>query len=412
MQEHMKHLRIVLHRLKNANLKLKLSKCKFAREKLEYLGHIVCGDGIAPSPDKAETLFRYKRPINMKQVQSFLGLASYYRRFIKDFAKIASPLHKLTEKKNIFIWNDQCEDAFNNLRSALSSDRVLAYPDFDKTFKLETDASNCGLGAVLSQQHEKTWRPIAFWSKHLNQSERNYSTIEREAYAIVLAVEHFRPFLYGKRFLVSTDHQPLKWLISLKNPSPRLARWVLRLRNFDFDIEYKAGLLNGNADALSRWDVMGESDGEEAKEPQVLQVDLREVIGTFEQKEDSDICTIIEWKKLKKKPDFDKGWNAELSSLWAQFDKLIVFNGNLYRIWTHGEEEDKLKLVVAKKDRKMVLEECHSSPLAGHLGFEKTMEKIRERFYWPKISEDARNFIKCCETCGQFKNPLLSHEHP
>ena len=183
----------------------------------------------------------------------------------------------------------------------------------------------------------------------------------------------------------------LNWLISLKNPSPRLARWVLRLRNFDFDIEYKAGLLNGNADAISRWDVMGEQDVEEANELQVLQVDFRKVIGTFEQKDDSDIGTIIEWKKQKKRPELDKGWSAELSRFWAQFDKLIVLNGNLYRICTHGEDEDKLKLVVAKKYRRRVLEECHSSPLAGHLGFEKTIEKIRERFYWPKISEDARN---------------------
>ena len=300
MAEYVKHLKIVLHRLKNANLKLKLSKCKFARDKLEYLGLVVSGEGISPSTSKVETWFKYARPINIKQVQSFLGLASNYWRFIKDFSKIASPLHRLTTKKKCFEWDNECETAFNDLRTALTSEKVLAYPDFDLVFKLETDASNYGLGAVLSQQHDKTWRPIAYWSKHPNQTERNYSTIEREAYAIVLAVEHFCSFLYGKRFIVSTDHQPLKWLISLKNPSPRLARWVIRLRNFEFDIEYKKGLLNGNADALSRWDIGVGDKFEDHPEMQVYQIVLKDATDKINQNIDDVLRSVMEWKQLTK----------------------------------------------------------------------------------------------------------------
>ncbi|CAF1084389.1 unnamed protein product, partial [Brachionus calyciflorus] len=169
--------------------------------------HVVSNGSISPSPKKVETLLKYPRPLNVYQVISFVGLASYYRKFIRDFAKIAVPLHKLNTVDTKFDWTPECEIAFQSLRNLLISDKVLAIPDFNKTFKLETDARNYGIGAVLSQQHgkERLWKPVAYYSRSLTKAEKNYSTSEKELLAIVNAVEHFREFLYGCEFTL--DHK-------------------------------------------------------------------------------------------------------------------------------------------------------------------------------------------------------------
>jgi len=179
-------------------------------------------------------------------------LAGYYRRFIKGFSKIAKPLTNLLKKEIDFNWGDKEQECFNILKNTLCEEPVLQYPDFTKPFLLTTDASGTAIGAILSQGQVGKDHPISYASRVLNDAEKNYSTIEKELLAIVYAVQHFRPYLYGKKFLLITDHKPLTWLHKLKDPTSRLARWRIKLAEYDYEIVYKPGKINANADALSR----------------------------------------------------------------------------------------------------------------------------------------------------------------
>jgi hypothetical protein len=176
-KEHLDHIRMVIARLREHNLKIKVSKCKFAQRRIEYLSHIIENGHIMPNPAKVEALFRATRPHTVKQVQSFLGLVSYYRKFIRDCSSIASPSIKLTEKDSEFKWNEECQKAFDELRGHLTTvNKVLILPNYDEPFRIEADASKHGVGGVLSQQRGKRWQPVAYLSKHLSKVERNYST--------------------------------------------------------------------------------------------------------------------------------------------------------------------------------------------------------------------------------------------
>ena len=210
--------------------------------------------------------------MTLKQLFSFLGLASYYRKFVENFTKLAHALYACCEanknNKKSLVWTAECQESFEALRNCLTDEsKVLLIPDLSKPFKLFTDACEYGVGAVLAQEESisRDWRPVSYFSKHLSKTERNYSTAERELLAIVRGVEHNRQFLYGTKFTVVTDHQPLQWLMSHKNPAARLARWIVRLEQYEFNIEYRKGSAHGNADALSRWplkdkDEEGEDD--------------------------------------------------------------------------------------------------------------------------------------------------------
>jgi hypothetical protein len=216
LEQHKIDVENILKRFRQYNLKIKPSKCKFARTKIEYLSHIIENGTIRPNPAKASAVSESKRPKTVKQVQAFLGLVSYYRKFIKNCSSTVTRLIKLTEKKAIFNWTENCEQSFQTLKNYLVSENVLALPDFSKEFVVEADASQIGVGAVLSQKIDRHYRPIAYFSKHLNKTEQNYSTS-----AIVLAVEHFKEYLYGREFKILSDHEPLKFLATTDAPHPR-----------------------------------------------------------------------------------------------------------------------------------------------------------------------------------------------
>ena len=223
-EEHLDYVKIVVERLRNNRLKVKLIKCKIAQVKIEYLSHEISDGKISPGKKKTEALYKFKQPQTIRQVQSFIGLGSYYRKFIPQFSKIISPLIRCTEKVKKFDWTDECQQAFNVIRHLVCSEPILTLPDFDKEFRLEADASHYGVGAVISQKYDKSWKPVAYFSKHLSKTERNYSTSEKELLAIILAIEHFRQFLNGKEFEVFTDHQPLKYYLTADELSPKLER--------------------------------------------------------------------------------------------------------------------------------------------------------------------------------------------
>lgn len=263
LQEHVDKLRKIFDRLRETNLKVTLDKCEFLRKEVLYLGHTITKNGLMPNDDKIQAVINFPLPRTATEIKSFLGLVGYYRKFIKDFSKLTQPLTSCLKKKNkIDHTKQEYIDAFEKCKELLTNAPLLQFPDFSKPFVLTTDASNYAVGAVLSQGAVGSDKPIAYASRTLNDAESRYSTIEKELLAIVWATKHFRPYLYGNKFTIYTDHRPLAWLNSIKEPNSKLTRWKLRLEEFDYNIVYKNGKQNSNADALSRIkvNVLGSDD--------------------------------------------------------------------------------------------------------------------------------------------------------
>ncbi|CAK9796275.1 Retrovirus-related Pol polyprotein from transposon 17.6 [Anthophora plagiata] len=221
LSEHKAKFNRLAERLRRANLKLQSSKCSFLRREVAYLGHVISDEGVKPCPTKISAVRNFPRPKNAKSVREFLGLAGYYRRFIDKFSHIAKPLTALLRKDTKFEWSAAQERAFETLRNVLCTEPVLRYPDFSETFHITTDPSGYAVGDILSQGQIGQDRPIAYASRLLHGAELNYSIIEKECLAIIYAVRHFRPYVYGKFFNLITDHQPLVWMHSVKDPSSR-----------------------------------------------------------------------------------------------------------------------------------------------------------------------------------------------
>jgi len=249
--EHNRRLIEVLQRIRKNNLKLQPDNCEFLRKEVVYLGHIT-ENRIMPDPEKIKAVKNFPTPLKIKDIQSFIGLAGYYRKFIENFSKIVKPLTTLTKKGVKFEWTSEQQNAFDILKKKLITAPVLKYPDFNSEFILTTDASDFAIGAILSQGIVGQDRPIAYASRILSKAEQNYNTTEKELLAIVWAVKHFRPYLYGTKFKIVTDHKPLIWLFNITDPGSRLIRWRLKLEEYDYKILHKAGKSNTNADALSR----------------------------------------------------------------------------------------------------------------------------------------------------------------
>ena len=253
--DHVRHLQVVLGRLQLAGLTVKISKCHFGVTACSYLGFVVGGGLVKPELSKVQAVLNFPTPTDKTGVRAFLGLTGYYRRFIPDFASLAAPLTDLTRKcaPTRVSWSNECEQAFKSLKGCLCSDPVLRSPNFEKQFILQTDASNRGIGAVLSQcDEEGQEHPVAYYSRKLLPREERYSTVEKECLAIKEAIHHFRTYLLGRQFKVETDHQALVWMDRLKDTNARLTRWSLLLQSYDFLVEHRKGLKNGNADGLSR----------------------------------------------------------------------------------------------------------------------------------------------------------------
>ena len=426
--EHLKHVELVINELKLNQLSVKIKKCEIAKQEVTFLGHVITNGTIRPDMAKCEALYRYKRPSTLTQLQSFLGLSGYYRKFIMNFARIASPLYKLTTKEEAanakqLNWNDDCEKAFNKLRTELTSSTVLILPDFTKKFVLDCDACNTGIGAVLQQEVNGVLRPVAYFSKPLNKAERNYSTTEKELLAMVRAMEANHEYLFGREFDVRVDHQPLSWLLSCKNPNARLARWLIRISNYTFRIIYRSGKQHTNADALSRWPIIEDGKMPESDENKNMVINfienakkqiedeplLNKLISPIEQDNDPDIKWTKELIKThgENKPEIDKN---ELDSnlkraMFNNYDELRIVNDLLY--WFKELDDGSIRqlLIIPKNMVNTVLKFIHSSVFHGHLGVRKTLDKVKLRFYRPGIKLQVSKFIKSCDVCQKVKNP-------
>lgn len=252
VNHHFANLSRVFERLRHYNLKLNPTKCNFFCTEVTYLGHKITDHGILPDDSKFKVIKDFPRPTNPDEVRRFVAFCNYYRKFVPDFANVAKPLNDLLKKNIVFEWTQSHEESFNKLKRYLMSPQILRYPDFNKEFVVTTDASDFACGAILSQRYADGDFPIAYASKSFTKGESNKPIIEKELIAIHWAIDYFRPYLYGRRFKVRTDHRPLVYLFGMKKPTSRLTRIRLDLEEFDFDIEFVPGKANVGADALSR----------------------------------------------------------------------------------------------------------------------------------------------------------------
>jgi hypothetical protein len=254
VQNHLQDLEAIFVRLEKAGLTLKPKKCHFFRKRVEFLGHVVSEEGIETDPAKVDKVLKCPRPKNIHEVRSAVGLFSYYRRFMPDFSEIAKPLVTLTEKDRPFVWEDAQEDAFLKLKELLTKAPVLSYPLAEGQFILDTDASQVGIGAVLSQMQDGEEKVIAYGSRALSKSEQNYCTTRREMLSVVHFTKQYQHFLLGRPFKLRTDNSAVRYMRSMKYEpvSHHVARWQEKLENFDFVIEHRPGRLHQNADSLSR----------------------------------------------------------------------------------------------------------------------------------------------------------------
>ena len=251
-QEYLDRLRMVFMRLKEANLRLAPCKCTLARGSVTFLGHHVSEEGLRLDPRLLESIRKIPILTTVTQVRSFLGLVGYYHRFIKGFSKIAAPLNRLLGKNCPFKWDSECTQAYQELKTLLLREPIVAYPDFTVPFWLYTDASNIRLGAILAQQREGRERIICCASRTLNKAEQNYSATKKECLAVVWGIKNFWNYLTADHFKVYTDHYSLQWLQVMKNESALLHRWAAQLEDYDFEILHRPGKNQGHVDALSR----------------------------------------------------------------------------------------------------------------------------------------------------------------
>lgn len=440
--QHLERLGMVLGRLEKEGLKAKLEKCAFFKQEVKYLGHVISAQGVATDPGKIEAVAQWRCPTTVSELRTFLGFASYYRRFVEGFAKLAAPLHRLVAEVTggksgkrkaqslAAVWTPQCEEAFEALKGRLTSAPILAYADFSRTFILEVDASHGGLGAVPSQEFDGKIRPIAYASRSLRPSERNmnnYSSMKLEFLALKWAmVEKFREYLLGHRCIVFTDNNPLSHLTTAKLGATE-QRWAAELAAFDFEVRYRSGRSNGNADAFSRQNPVSreliesiaagvsvpESLQQAVREGSVVQATVSEVSALpghsvsdirVMQEADSIIGPVLKFWEQGKRPVAEerRRLTKPVLTLLQQWDRLVEEEGVLYRqIFRPDGGEDCYQLVLPSVLKHEVLAQLHQQH--GHQGVERTTELIRRRCYWPSMSDDIIRWCRECERCQLAK---------
>ena len=391
--EHNANLQAVLQRLREAGLRLKPVKCHLACEQVVYLGHVVSAAGIQTDPKKLGAVERYPKPRNVKALRSFLGLASYYRRFVPKFAATAGPLHLLTKKDVMFVWTPQCQLAFEELKRLLTSAPVLAYPQFDRHFILETDASAAGLGAVLAQnQDDRSTRPIAYASRTLQPHEKRYGATEMEGLGVVWAIKYFRPYLYGHPCEVYTDHSALTSLLNTPQPSGKLARWGMAIQELDLKIRHRPGRSNANADALSRAPLEPVGDVQEEEIAGVIAnlVGRESDLPTL-QRQDTELEPLIKFLETGILPA-DNRIARVVATTASQY---TMEEGILYRV----EPDGTLRLIPPQDCRDSLFQQAHSGAFGAHLGDAKVFSELRRHYWWYGMRGDVSRWTRGCLVC-------------
>eukprot|EP00112_Aurelia_sp_Birch-Aquarium-sp1_P012429 Seg2613.2 transcript_id=Seg2613.2/GoldUCD/mRNA.D3Y31 product="Transposon Ty3-G Gag-Pol polyprotein" protein_id=Seg2613.2/GoldUCD/D3Y31 len=397
VEEHFKRLDLVLDRIEKAGLTLKPSKCQWLKSSVKFLGHIVSKDGVMVDQAKVNAVKDFPTPQNKTDVRSFLGLTSYYRRFIENFANRSKPLVDLTKKKRLFQWTTEAEEAFQDLKQSLITAPVLRCPDFSLPFKLYTDACDYGIGSVLAQETEDGEIVIAYASRMLKSSELKYAVLQKEALGIVWSLKHFYPYLYGRHFTIVTDHRPLKWLKTMNAPNNLFARWISEIQAYDFDVIHRPGKLHGNADALSRYPVKDEVLEISANDFSKLQRD-DEFVGKW--------ITFLTEGKLPEDRNIAEKMKREEEKYRVGDDEC------LYRQFTPKHGRERRQLVVPKSQIGQILIRMHDHQLSGHPGFYRTYRKVQQKYFWPTMKSDIKRHVKHCAECAKFKSPKPAGKTP
>ena len=555
------NLEEVFNRLSNAGLKLNAKKCILFQTQVTFLGHTISENGVGTSPDKIKTVQDWPTPKNSKEARSFISLASYYRSYVYQFAKLAKPIHELSENGRKFVWTAECAESFRKIKEALTTAPILAFPTENDHFILDCDASLTAQGAVLSQVQNGEEKVIGYFSKCFTRTERKYCVTRRELLAVVNAMKHFHHYVYGRKITIRSDHSSLKWLLSFKNVEGQLARWLTFLSAYDFEIIHRAGRLHSNADILSRrpcadkackycervecrmdWKpkekdeqiVEGQSvcsvSHVEGSESSVLwqvmllivvlmtnlgsgqmfflalllgtvwflQLDVYDnlnkmgsvdkctsmtgnitsVVNQLERtdsrklpssglltdcdkdkvdvqasenlctanlvtccsskssssstggaevtSEESDSLGKLQDKdpilfKVKtiissgEKPQWSdiSSYGTELKYYWSRLDSFVIKNAVLYRKWETDEGDSfRLLAVIPKDQRNDILTQLHSTVTAGHLGVNKTLAKVRDRYFWFALRKDVENWCKTCDACNGRSGSLRKSKAP
>ena len=452
------NLEEVFKRIAQSGLLLKPQKCRFFITEMDFLGFRLNKSGVSINPEKTEAITKMVRPHNKKTLKSALGMFSFYRKFIKGYADIARPLTQLLTKEARFKWGLEQQQAFDSLKGKMTSPPILKYPDLTKPFILVTDASSYCIGATLAQiGDDNQQHPIAYASNVLSKSQQNWSSFQREFYALKYYCIKFRTYLLQGKFKVYTDHQALvKWQTFKDIEKPKLWRWVTSLSQFDMEVIYVPGCKNVS-DGTSRLprendqrlsdlpenfnrselpdnnqitvsanateQVSGNrpinQEAEEAEEgpnvniqrPQVIIPPQFDVDGNIaklsetlkdEQLSDSTISLVKSWVNNKERPNIKEvhTLSPELKTYYSSFNRLSVKDGILYRSWEKCNHEKPTDLIcVPPSIRPEIIRLCHDVPTAAHYGKQKTLERVQSRFYWPKMELDTNLYVDSCVKC-------------
>ncbi|KAK7940550.1 hypothetical protein WMY93_003876 [Mugilogobius chulae] len=365
IHEHVQHVRLVLKRLLENKLFVKAEKCEFHKPKVSFLGFVIEKGRLSADPAKIQAVVEWPTPTSRKLLQRFLGFANFYRRFIRDYSRVAAPLTRLTSTSNPFTWTSEAQEAFDRLKHKFTSAPVLIHPDPGRQFVVEVDASDLGVGAILSQRSPETNKlhPCAFFSRRLSEAERNYDVGNRDLLAVVLALQEWRHWLEGahQSFIIWTDHKNLSYLQSAQRLNSRQARWALFLSRFNFTLTYRPGSKNCKPDALSRL---------------YSPVHENSVPGTIL----PHSCVVAA-----------AHWEIENAVTEAQRTEPDPGCGPPNRLF------------VPSTVRSQVLQWAHSTKLSCHPGIQRTMTFIKQKFWWPTMGADIREFVSACDICARSK---------
>lgn len=428
VQEHEQKIREIFQRFRTSRLKLNPEKCTFMKKEIMYLGHKCSAAGVKPDERLLLAVKEYPSPRNVRQTQSFLGLANYYRKFVENFTIKAKPLYKLLKKEVKYHWDEQCEVSFQTLKQALTSPPVLAYPDFEREFTITCDASGSGLGAILEQDG----RVIMYASRSLRQAEVRWSTTELELNAVVFACRTFRCYILGRRTQVYTDHQPLRGTLKMQEASSRILRLLQKLAEYDLEIIYKKGKENSNADALSRyvprvvWAEKGResSDSEDHDTNKIRKIKRRScqlgctscfptgqmqkstgrMVDKDTQGESEEFVGVttrgqVQQKVLKRSEEDTNQRIPDSQEDPVRIEEEVIPEKNKYI--SNDREVEEISSYI---NQRQILQEYHDTPMGGHFGAEKTYFSITRKFHWKGMKKDVREYIRNCEICQKTKH--------
>jgi len=344
--QHLKDLREVFIRFRQANLRLNIAKCKFVQPRLPFLGYIVSKEGIRTDPEKVRAMVEFQQPKDAHALRMFLGTVGYYRSFIRDYSAKTNPLNRLLKKDEPYIWGEEQQQAFELVKSSMTSAPILAYPDFNRPFSLYTDASKQGLGAILGQKEPdgKREHVILYIARSLSPPEKHYGSSELECLGAVWAITKLQKYLWYLPFDLYTDHQALTSLLNQKHTNSKFVRWVLLLQEFEFKVHYRPGPLN-RADSLSR----------------------------------------------------------SYLAMTVEDDPEPIIHGKPYK-----RLQDKLLRIPSKDEIPTILTECHDGLTSGHFGIKATRKRVQRLFWWKTLDDDVKAFVQSCDTCQRYNPPRRS----